>query len=75
MHLCSGPVGFLGLLRVSMRGGHRKGDPRTGGEQVARDEQSVLHGHYARGDPLRPSLARNPDLRYAATNPPFLSLS
>lgn len=48
--VCSGPVGFLGSLR-------RCGEKTyAGGEQVARDEQGVLHGHYARSCP-----SRNPD--------------
>lgn len=33
-----------------------EGGIQTGGKQVARDEQGVLHGHYARSCP-----SRNPD--------------
>lgn len=32
---------------------YREGEARAGGEQVARDEQGVLHGHYARSCPSR----------------------
>lgn len=35
---------------------YREGEASAGGEQVARDEQGVLHGHYARSCP-----SRNPD--------------
>lgn len=51
--VCSGPVGFLGSLRFRYGGGR---GIQTGGKQVARDEQGVLHGHYARSCP-----SHNPD--------------
>lgn len=57
---------FSGVASVSIRG--RGKGTQAGGKQVARDEQGVLHGHYARSCPsLQP--------RSCAYPPPFPPLA